>query len=50
MPITAADPLAQRGFWQDDEKGSITPALPQARQDAVLPELRFRLANILNVP
>jgi hypothetical protein len=38
------------GFWQDDKKGSITPALPQARQDALLPELRSRLANILNVP
>jgi hypothetical protein len=36
--------------FQDAEKGTVTPALPQARQDALLPELRSRFAKILDVP
>ena len=36
--------------FQDAEKGTVTPALPQARQDAFLPELRSRFAKILDVP
>ena len=35
---------------QDVEKGPITPALPQARQDAPRPELCSRVAQRLNVP
>jgi hypothetical protein len=35
---------------QDVEKGPITPALPQARQDAPLPVLRSRFVQSLNVP
>ena len=30
---------------QDAEKGSIAPTLPQARRNALLPELRSRLAK-----
>jgi hypothetical protein len=32
------------------KKALLHPPCPQARQDAILPELRSRLANILNVP
>ena len=35
---------------QDAETGSIAPALPRARQDALLPELRSRFVKVLNVP
>jgi hypothetical protein len=39
-----------RTLQRDAEKGLITPARPQSRQDAPIPELRSRLAHILNVP
>jgi hypothetical protein len=42
-----ADPLV---VAQDAEKGSISPARPQARQDALLPGPRSRVEKILNVP
>jgi hypothetical protein len=42
--------IAVASFGRMMKKALLHPPLPQARQDALLPELRSRLATILNAP